>query len=315
MRGKELLEKMSLIDSAYIYEADDKKGEKTDCKKFFSKHRLIAALAALLSMFLVGAGVVGVIVGDLWIQNPSKDPAESVRTALENQLKKDYAIKIEIYSVCVDEEETRRVVERFISGVIADRRSWSDEYLAEHFTVVRAEYYAEYDHNKTTRSDGNLTQYFYLIRDTESGQWSIVDNSGNVNWSERETASESTDAVLSYEEQLFEYLSQLFDKVYSPYYDGLHYEIKFDKTNAENGEWKARFLWTMYHIGKGWDISSDEGIEQEGNLHLEATVKINTDGTLDFNSIEIFADSGANGPAVYNIPLHEFFPKQLEDEQ
>ena len=72
--------------------------------------------------------------------------------------------------------------------------------------------------------------YFYLTQDVDSGKWTIVDNSGNVNWSENSSIGESVSpviesnnpAVKSTEEQLFSYLSGLYDEAYSPYYDGLH---------------------------------------------------------------------------------------------
>ncbi len=35
----------------------------------------------------------------------------------------------------------------------------------------------EYDHTKTFIEDGYLVQYFYLLQDKKSGEWTIVDNS------------------------------------------------------------------------------------------------------------------------------------------
>jgi len=131
----------------------------------------------------------------VWRQTPSNDPVESVRLALENQVGKDYTIKIEVKSVEIDAAETERVVERFIKSVIADKRGWSNEYLTEHFLVVKAVYYAEYDHTQTTRSDGEVTMYFYLTQDEGRGTWTIVDNSGNVSWSEN-NSGESNDSMV-----------------------------------------------------------------------------------------------------------------------
>ena len=326
MRGIELLDKMGLIDPAYVEAADTAHPQETVPAR---RRWPVILVAALLALFLMGAGIAAVLYGDLWIEKPTKDPADSVRAAIENQLQKDYAEKIVIESVEVDENETRRVAEQFISGVIAERRGWSDEYLAEHFIVVKAVYYAEYDAAQTTRSDGNVVQYFYLTRDPETGKWSIVDNSGNLNWAEpdpKETADakavpetsdtpaqETAPVVPSYEEQLVAYMTDLFNGVYSPYYDGLHYEIRYANETVDESQWTAEFFWTMYFLGKGWDIESDEGVEQQANMGLQASAQIKTDGMLDLDTIAVFADSSAKGPAVYDIPLEAMFPTQLAD--
>jgi len=314
MKGTELLDKMALIDDVFVEEADNRKYAKDSRRVPHSKRRWIVVLsAAVLALFLMGAGVIVRIYGDLWIETPSNDPAESVRSAIENQIGKDYAIHIEVERIEVDTEETQRVVGNMISGVIADRRGWSDEYLGEHFVVVKATYYAEYDPSLTTRNDGNVVQYFYLTRNPNSGKWNIVDNSGNVNWSENRFDKEPA-PILSREDQLFDYLSNLFTGIYSQYYDGLHYEIEYKKAVVNENEWTAEFFWTMYHLGKGWDIESDEGVEMSMNISLQATVKLKDNGALDFNTIVIFADSSPTGPAVYDIPLESLFPDQLSNE-
>ena len=326
MRGIDLLDKMGLIDPAYVEAADAAHPQETAPAR---RRWPVILAAALLALFLMGAGIAAVLYGDLWIEKPAKDPAESVRAAIENQLQKDYTEKIVIESVEVDEAETQRVVEQFIRGVIAERRGWSDEYLAEHFSVVKAVYYAEYDAAQTTRSDGSVVQYFYLTRDPETGKWSIVDNSGNLNRAEsspeesagaEETpeppdppAQETAPAVPSCEEHLVAYMTDLFNDVYAPYYDGLHYEIHYANETVSENQWTAEFFWTMYFLGKGWDIESDEGVEQQANMGLQASAQINTDGTLDLSTIQIFADSSVKGPAVYDIPLEAMFPTQLAD--
>lgn len=335
MRGAGLLDKISLIDPVYI-EAADIRPHSERLSRTWSKRRLFAAvLAAVLSLLLIGAGVLVAVYRDVWLESPTDDPVESVRAAIENQRKKEYAIKIKIESIETDPAETQRVVDRFIRGVIADRRGWSDEFLAEHFVVVKAVYYAEYDPALTTRADGNIVQFFYLTRDPDNGEWSIVDNSGNVNWSadtgddngqpgiSDENGKPSQDTVAdretpaspppTCEQQLFTYLSDLFNRVYSRYYDGLHYEMRYSGETISGNELTAEFFWTMYFLGKGWDIQSDEGVEQQANMGLQATVRIGDDGMLDFGTIRIFGDSSAKGPPVYDIPLEAFFPTQLSD--
>lgn len=169
MRGNDLLEKRELIDFSFV-EAADTDDPALPRTTYLRRHRTALLIAALLALLLIGAGAITAMYGDLWIESPVTDPAESVRRAIENQVGKDYTIKIEVESVEVDEAETKRVVERFIKGVIAQRRGWSDKYLAEHFVVVKAVYYAQYDSALTTRSDGNVIQYFYLTRDPDSGR-------------------------------------------------------------------------------------------------------------------------------------------------
>lgn len=320
MSTKRFSEAMGEIDDRYIEKAIAYQAKKSSASH--PKRWLLSLVAAIMTALLIGTAVAAVVIyGDLWRQKPSNDPVESVRSALENQIGKDYTIKIEVNSVEIDEAETERVVERFIKGVIAERRGWSDEYLAEHFLVVKAVYYAEYDHAQTTRSDGEVTMYFYLTQDVDSGKWTIVDNSGNVNWSENSSMGESVNPAIesnnpadeSTEEQLFSYLSELFTEAYSPYYDGLHYEMNDYKETTDGNEVTATFLWTMYHLGKGWDVGTDEGVNQQVSWKLQATVTAHEDGSLDFETISVFSNSSARGPAIYDIPIEEEFPTQLAE--
>lgn len=313
MNTKKFSEAMGEIDERYIEKAIAYQAKKASAAH--TKRWWLPLVAAITTILLIGTAVAAVVLfGDLWRQNPSDNPVESVRSALENQVEKDYTIKIDIKSVEIDEAETERVIERFIKGTIADRRGWSDEYLAEHFLVVRAVYYAEYDHAQTTRSDGEVTMYFYLTQDADSGAWTIVDNSGNVNWSENNPAGESGNpAAMSTEEQLFSYLSGLYDEAYSPYYDGLHYEIiEYEETTDEKTV-TATFIWRMYFLGKGWDVGTDEGVEQMANEWLQAVVTVGEDGTLDFETASILLDDGSVRGRHYSIPIEEGFPTQLAD--
>jgi len=324
MKNEKLIYSIGNISDKFITEADPTEvhSKKSNLVALFRKHAAMAAAIAAF-MLLCAFTVYVVISGDLWIQKPSNDPTEVVRTAIENQVGKDYTISIEVKSVEVDEAETARVVERFISGVISEQRGWSDEYLAEHFVVVKAVYYAEYDRTQTTRSDGNVVMFFYLTRDIDSGDWTIVDNSGNVNWSDDlaggnktgadigEDANFDSDAVISTQEQVVSYLSELFTEAYATYYDGLHFEINGFEESILEGKYTATFLWTMYHLGKSWDIASDEGVEQQVNFNLQASAVINDEGALDLSTISILVDESAVGSPDYRTPVEEYFPKQL----
>jgi hypothetical protein len=267
---------------------------------------------------------VYVLVGDIWIQKPSKDPIESVRSAIENQINKEYANSISIVSIEIDEDETARVIENYIGGELARRRGWSDEYLAEHFIVVKTVYYAEYDHTKTYRDDGYNVQYFYLTQDVKTGKWTIVDNSGDMSRLDdnitggKQTniavtcAPESEDSdITSIQEQITAYLSQLYTKVYAPYYDGLHYRMLYYEETIVGDVCTATFLWTMYHLGKGWDVESDEGVEMEGNSFLQVKVSIINGGELDLSTISVFYDHSDDGSSKYSSPVEELFPNQL----
>lgn len=318
MNVKQFSEAMGELDSRYIEEAIAYQAKKAAASR--GKRWLLPLAAAILAALLMGTAVAAVVLyGDLWRQTPSNDPVESVRSALEHQTEKDYAIRLEVKSVEVDEAETKRVVERVIKGVIAERRGWSDEYLAEHFVVVKAVYDAEYDHALTTRSDGEVTMYFYLTQDVDSGAWTIVDNSGNMNLAEPEPEWEPTPgqsdppAVMSAQEQIFAYLSDLFTQAYSPYYDGLHYEMNYYEETADGNEVTATFLWTMYYIGKGWDVGTDEGVEQEMNCFLQAVATVGEDGTLNFETGSILRDTSAKYGPNYSTPIEELFPDQLAD--
>ena len=125
---------------------------------------------------LCGFAAYRLAVSDLWLQNPSQNPIETVQSALLNQLEKAYALELTVEQIEIDQEETARAVKRYRGSELAQSLGWTDQYLAEHFVAVRAEYLAVYDHTKTFLDDGRVCQYFYLTRDPKSGQWTIWDN-------------------------------------------------------------------------------------------------------------------------------------------
>ena len=136
---------------------------------------LAAALAALLALCGFAAYEWGLF--DPWLQKASADPVETVQSAIEGQLKKEYTLEVRIREISADEAETQRMIGNYAGSELAQSRGWTDEYLAEHFLAVRAKYYVEYDHTKTFLEDGDIDQFFYLIEDTETGLWTIIDNS------------------------------------------------------------------------------------------------------------------------------------------
>lgn len=138
---------------------------------------LAAALAALLALCGFAAYEWGLF--DPWLQKASADPVETVQSAIEGQLKKEYTLEVRIREISADEAETQRMIGNYAGSELAQSRGWTDEYLAEHFLAVRAKYYVEYDHTRTFLEDGDIDQFFYLIEDMETGLWTIIDNSTN----------------------------------------------------------------------------------------------------------------------------------------
>jgi hypothetical protein len=331
MKNENLLYSIGNIEDKYIIEA--KPGAIKTVKWFRKPLILVAVIAAFL--LLCAFTVYVVLTGDIWIQKPSKDPIETVRSAIENQIDKEYTISVDVVSIEIDEDETTRAIENYIGGEIARRRRWRDEYLAEHFIVVKAVYFAEYDHTKTYRDDGYNVQYFYLTQDVKTGKWTIVDNSGDVSRLDDDiTGGNNTNIVVTYEvesenndvisesgsengvvpsiqEQITAYLSELYTEVYAPYYDGLHYRIFNYEETIVDDECTATFYWTMYHLGKGWDVESDEGVEKEGTSSLQVKASIINGCELDLSTISVFYDHSDDGSPMYSSPVEDLFPKQL----
>ncbi|HWQ50575.1 MAG TPA: hypothetical protein VN369_02125 [Terriglobales bacterium] len=173
MDAFELLEAMNLIDDKYIEEAWD-----TGAYAKVSILRRVPFVAVLVAAALTLCGFTAYELGwlDGWLQRPSGDPVETVRTAIENQMEKAYTIEVRVLEIAVDEGETARVAAMYAGSELAKSRGWTDEYLDGRFLVVRASYYVRYDHTKTFLPDGSTIQYFYLTQDVKTGRWTIVDN-------------------------------------------------------------------------------------------------------------------------------------------
>ena len=122
-------------------------------------------------------------------------------------------------------------------------------------------------------------------------------------------AGESSNPVVkSTKEQIFSYLSELFNEAYSPYYDGLHYEMTGYEETTDGNSTTSTFLWTMYFLGKGLDVGTDEGVEQQVNVKLQATAAADEDGVLDLETISVLMDDSGKGAANYSLPVEELFP-------
>ena len=177
MTAKQFADRLGNIDDQLVPQASDSlriEGRKQKSRRLIS---LVAAILIILAICGFAAYELGVF--DLWIQAPSPDPVETVQSAIENQANKDYASMVRVDEVAIDEAETARKIEEYTGSDLAVARGWSSEYLQEHFIAIRAKYYVEYDHTKTFLEDGSVDQYFYLVEDTRSGEWTIIDNSTN----------------------------------------------------------------------------------------------------------------------------------------
>lgn len=187
MNADLILDAFEKIDDKYIIEAKEHRlmdanisTINSTAKKSRSLKRTFILVAAIFaSLALCGFAAYEYGLFDPWLQKPSVYPIETVQSAIEGQIKKEYTLTVRIDEISVDETETKRMIERYTGSELAQSRGWTDDYLAEHFLAVRAKYYIEYDHTKTFLDDGNIDQFFYLIEDTESGVWTIIDNSTN----------------------------------------------------------------------------------------------------------------------------------------
>lgn len=185
MNADMILDAFERVDDRFIMEAKgcvsadmtDAGSTEKRCRGLKRAAVLAAALAALLALCGFAAYELGLF--DPWLQKASADPVETVQSAIEGQLKKEYTLEVRIREISVDEAETQRMIGNYAGSELAQSRGWTDEYLAEHFLAVRAKYYVEYDHTRTFLEDGDIDQFFYLIEDMETGLWTIIDNSTN----------------------------------------------------------------------------------------------------------------------------------------
>lgn len=185
MNADMILDAFERVDDRFIMEAKGcVSADMTDAGSTEKRGRglkraavLAAALAALLALCGFAAYELGLF--DPWLQKASADPVETVQSAIEGQLKKEYTLEVRIREISVDKAETNRMIGNYAGSELAQSQGWTDEYLAEHFLAVRAKYYVEYDHTRTFLEDGDIDQFFYLIEDMETGLWTIIDNSTN----------------------------------------------------------------------------------------------------------------------------------------
>ena len=146
----------------------------------------VLLVAAVVGVLLAGAVCADMVLGiwnDRWVQSPAADPAEAVRSAVENQTMKEYTVSVAVESVREDPAEARKVYTGARDSMLALRNGWADHSAElaekcgdiENFKAMYCVYNVEYDHTKTWYTDGRLGQWFYLIRDAK-GRWEIWDS-------------------------------------------------------------------------------------------------------------------------------------------
>lgn len=92
----------------------------------------------------------------------------------------DYTLSMKVIKSEVDEPETQRQIEHYKGSEFAKSRGWTDDYLEEHFVVVKVRYECELDHSKTSIPDGLLESYVFLERNPKDDIWFIVDRTNPV---------------------------------------------------------------------------------------------------------------------------------------
>lgn len=155
------------------------KGEKK-VTYFPPLRKRIAVIAAIIAILLLcGFAAYQAGLFDPWIQKPSVVPVETVQSAIEGQLEKEYTIAVQIDEIKVDNEATRRARKFYQESELAKRNGWTSEYIESNMIVVHAKYYVEYDHEKTFLPDGETEQFFILIQDEKTQEWTIWDCTTN----------------------------------------------------------------------------------------------------------------------------------------
>lgn len=164
MKAYHILDSLGLIDDKFILDAKAKR-KTANWKRTVLLVALIAAAIALSGFIFYGTAF-----SDRWLQKPSNDPFEVVRSAIENQIEKEYTISVSVEELVINDAETKRLLE--LCKIYPE----GTQYYEGRFVIVTATYYVEYDHTKTFMPDGHRCQDFYLTQNFITGKWKIVDN-------------------------------------------------------------------------------------------------------------------------------------------
>lgn len=175
IKAAKLYDSLTEVEDRFVQEAGTQKSN-----RIRAPHRRLALIAVIaIALLLSGFAAYQAGVFDPWLQEPSTSPVETVRSAIENQVEKEYTVAVRIDEIAEDPEATIRAKNMYKGIDFAKENGWSDAYLEKHLIVVRAAYYVEYDHTKTFQEDGEIEQFFILLRDNETQEWEIWDNTTN----------------------------------------------------------------------------------------------------------------------------------------
>ncbi len=170
-----LYDSFTNIDDRFLQEA----AVQSSTHRGFLKKRMLLIAAIIGAILLCGFAAYQAGVFDPWIQKTSTSPTETVQSALENQLEKEYTLELRIKEIVVDQDATERAKQQYKGSELAEENGWSDSYLEDNLIAVRAEYYVLYDHQKTFLKDGDAEQYFFLLRDEKTQKWMIWNNTAS----------------------------------------------------------------------------------------------------------------------------------------
>lgn len=121
------------------------------------------------------------------------------------------------------------------------------------------------------------------------------------------TLPEPDKELESLETQIHTYLSELFDKAYQPYYEGLNYEISDYNEEISENEFFSTFCFTMWHLDSGGDIGSERGKLTQANFHLMAKGTY-ADGVAVVDSVLMNTNPVLN--TEYSVPVQNAFPDE-----
>lgn len=127
MNPRIFTEAMSEIDSRYVSEALSY--NRTRLVKKRSKRIAVLAAAVIAVLCLCGFAAYRTGLFDPWLQKPSAEPLETVRSAIEGQAEKEYTISLRIEEIKIDEDETARVRAMYSGSELAKARGWTENIL------------------------------------------------------------------------------------------------------------------------------------------------------------------------------------------
>ena len=101
-----------------------------------------------------------------------------------------------------DAEAAVQAARAYYGSELARERGWDLEAFAQRLAVLRAEYYVEYDTQKTFVPSGFQTALCWLMQNPQDGSWQIVPEMTSWDWLAPEAALEREDGLRENEPEL-----------------------------------------------------------------------------------------------------------------